>query len=461
MAQSVVIPYAPRHWAQELHGSLKRWAALVLCRRAGKTTGILNHHQRAATDDAWELRRLRTQLPGTPETTLRPLLRQRHYGHVMPTMRQAKLVAWDMLKYYAQPIPGAIPNEVDLCVRYPNGCRVQLFGADNPDGFRGLGFSGISFDEYSQQPPNLFSEVISKALADHLGYAIFAGTIKGKDHLWRTHDSARVNPEWLTIWRDVDAILATESGITIQAITQALEDDRKLVAQGLMTQAEFDQEWYLSVDAAVKGAYYIKQLTQARADGRITRVPYEPLLPVDTTWDLGISDSMAIWFSQSLRSGEVRIIDYYEASDEGMPFYVRVLADRGYVYGKHWAPHDIRVRELSTGKSRLETAASLGIKFEIVPDIPVKDGIDAARLLLATCWFDETKTEAGRNALAHYRKGWNQQLQEYKDAPVHNWAEHGASSFRYLAVWHKTPAEARQPVTGDGRGNFGERAWMA
>ena len=177
--------------------------------------------------------------------------------------------------------------------------------------------------------------------------------------------------------------------------TQAMHDDRQLITKSLMTQAEYDQEWYLSIDAAIKGAYYTAELTQARQDGRITRVPYDPALPVDTDWDLGVGDSTAIWFSQSLRSGEVRVIDYYEASGEGLPHYARVLKDRGYVYGQHWAPHDIAVREFSSGKSRLDIAASLGIPFQIVPQLPLDDGVNAVRLLLPRCWFDVQKCEAG------------------------------------------------------------------
>ena len=92
-------------------------------------------------------------------------------------------------------------------------------------------------------------------------------------------------------------------------------------------------------------------------------MPYDPALPVDTDWDLGVGDATAIWFSQSLRSGEVRLIDYHENSGEGFPLYVGVLRDKGYVYWEHWASHDIRVRELGTGKSRLETAKIHGINF--------------------------------------------------------------------------------------------------
>ena len=152
-----------------------------------------------------------------------------------------------------------------------------------------------------------------------------------------------------------------------------------------MTQGEFDQEWYLSTDAAIKGAYYVAELSKARTEGRNTRVPYDPQLPVDSDWDLGIGDSTAIWFTQSLRSGEVRVIDYYENTGEGIPHYARVLREKGYVYGEHWAPHDIRVREFGTGKSRRDTARNHGIDFNIVPNIGLDDGIDAVRLFLPRC----------------------------------------------------------------------------
>ena len=160
-------------------------------------------------------------------------------------------------------------------------------------------------------------------------------------------------------------------------LSQAMTDDRELITKGLMTQEEFDQEWLLSTDAAIKGSYYTAQLAAAREDGRVTRVPYDPALPVDTDWDLGVGDSTVIWFTQSLRSGEVHVIDYYENSGEGIPHYASVLQAKRYVYGQHWAPHDIRVRELGTGKSRLETAQSHGIKFQVTPNIGVDDGIAA------------------------------------------------------------------------------------
>jgi hypothetical protein len=441
----ITLPYKPRNWAKKMHASWARWSVLVLHRRAGKTTGTVNHHQRAALSDDWEMRRLRHLLPDASEATLQPLLRHRIYWHVMPTYKQAKTVAWAMTKDYARPVRGVKFNESELKVTYPNENILQLIGGDDPDSLRGPGLSGLSLDEFSQIPREAFSEVLSKALADHLGYAIFSGTIKGTDQLYQTYQAAKNDPDWFSLWQNVDVSLATEEGPTLLAIERAMADDRKLIAQGLMLQEEYDQEWFLSADAAIRGAWFTKELAQATRDGRITAVPYEPLLPVDTYWDLGIADSMAIWFVQTAKSGQIRVIDYYEASGEGFPHYVTMLAGRGYVYGKHFAPHDIKVRELGTGKSRLEVARGLGLNFAEVPDLPFEDGIAAARLLLPKCWFDATKTSAGVTSLRNYRKSFNARLNEFTGTPVHDVHSHAADAFRYLAVSHKEPRERRQP----------------
>lgn len=427
---------------------------MVLHRRCGKTTAVLNHHQRAALDDRWEMARLRHLLPDASEAFLKPLLKRRVYWHVMPTIAQAKEAGWAILKEISQPVQGCKRNESELSVTYANGNRLRLRGADDPDALRGPALSGLSLDEYSQIAGHAFSEVLSKALGDHLGYCIWAGTIKGKDQLYKTWEAAQTSPEWLALWQDIDESLKTESGPTITALARALEDDRKLVLQGLMTQEEFDQEWYLSPEAAIKGAIYGKQLAEARKQGRITRVPHEPTLPVDTDWDLGIGDAMAVWFSQSLKSGEVRLVDYHEASGEGFPYYAKMLGDkriaRGFTYGTHWAPHDIAVRELSTGKSRMETARALGIVFKMTPRLTkgvsdaggeVEEGINAARMLMPKCWFDTEHCGPGIDALTHYRRDWNKSLNEFKPVPVHNWASHGADGFRGLAVRHKVPVE--------------------
>lgn len=449
------VPYAPRRWAVGFHETVKRWIALVLHRRAGKTTAIVNHHQRAATDDAWETRRLLALEPSLSEKELKELLSRRVYGHVMPTRIQAKTVAWDMLKYYASFITGAKPNESELYIRYPNGNKVYLFGADDPDAFRGTAFSGLSFDEWSQQPENTFSEVLSKSLADHLGYAIFAGTIKGHDKLYKTHEAAAVSDDWYALWQDIDRSLETEGGVTTKMLRRAMADDRRLVLQGLMKQEDFDQEWYLSPEAAIRGAIFGKELAAAKKEGRITRVPYDPALPVDTWWDLGMDDAMAIWATQTLRTtGEIRFIRYYENSGEGMPFYVRELASWGYVFGVHHAPFDIEVRELGTGRSRKETAANLGLRFVTVPRLHTTDedereeGIHAARMLFPRCYFDQQHCQAGIEAMRHYKRPWNARLNLFTAGVVHDWACHAADAFRLVASGFrdKRPTRRRRGI---------------
>lgn len=443
----IILPYRPRQWARKFHASYKRWLALVLHRRAGKTTAILNHHVRAATDDTWERNRLKYLLPEMPDSQIKDLLKRRVYWHVMPTYHQGKLTgAWDTLKEITRPIPGAKPNESELLVALPNGNKVQIIGGDKPDSLRGPALSGLSLDEFSQIPANAFSEVLSKALADHVGYAIFSGTIKGKDQLYNTYTAAKDAEEWFSLWQDVDGSLNSEEGATIEALRRAMEDDRKLILRGLMTQGEFDQEWFLSHEAAIKGSYYADELRTAREQGRITQVPYYAGLPVDTDWDLGI-DAMAIWYTQSERGGNIRVIDYHEDIGGGLPASIKVCKEKPYVYGKHWAPHDIEQTEISSALTRKQASKAMGIDFEVTPKIAIVDGITAAQLTFSRCWFDEKKCERGLDALLRYRRKWNQRLGVFSEEAEHDQYSHGADAFRGLAVRHQVPREAKKVST--------------
>lgn len=446
MAQHVEIPYAPRRWAQSLHDSIRRFAALILHRRAGKTTAVLNHHQRAALDDGWERRRLVALSPNLAEGEIRELLRPpggRHYAHIMPLHTQAKSVAWDKLKHYARPVPGIKINEAELLIRYPNGNKVQLFGADNPDAFRGMAFSGLSLDEYSQMDARVFTEVLSKALADHLGYSVFAGTIKGRDQLYKIWESAQHLDEWLAVWQDIDRSLATEDGVTIQVLRTAMEDDRKLVAQGVMSQDEFDQEWYLSTEAAIQGAWYRAEMAKMAEEGRICRVPWDPSVPVDTDWDIGMVDAAVVIYSQSLRSGEVRIIDYDEGEGLALPEYINRMRRRPYVWGKHYPPWDAKIKQFGSGKSTIEVAAELGLRLEPPETNPgVLAGIDAARMMFPRVWIDSTKCARLVECLRNYRKKYNARMGIYEAVPLHDQFSHGADAFRGLAVRWRAPKVA-------------------
>lgn len=183
----------------------------------------------------------------------------------------------------------------------------------------------------------------------------------------------------------------------------------------------------------VSGAYYADQIQRLYADGRIGNVPHETRLSVDTWWDLGLNDRMAIWFTQSVGQ-ELRVIDYMEGVGQGFPHYIGLLKEKGYIYGQHTAPHDIEVRELSSGKSRRDTAAALGINFRVAPRLPLADGIDAARALFSKAWFDKEKCKNGINALKNYRKTYDEKRKTYLNTPYHDWSSNASDSWRTCAT---------------------------
>ncbi len=408
--QIITIPYVPREWAKQLHDSKERWKVLVLHRRAGKTVATINHLIKDALL--------------TPNS---------RFAYIAPTYKQAKNVAWDYLKYYSQPIPHTKPNESELRIDYPNGSRIQLFGSENVDALRGMALWGGAQDESSQQPSNLFSEVISKCLADHLGYWIWLGTPKGKNQFYRTHLASLNNPDYFSMFRTIDDSLKIETGEAMGNLRKSLEDDRRLVAIGEMTEDEFQQEWYCSFEASIRGAYYAKEIARAREDNRITNVPYEADLPVYTFWDLGISDYTSIGFFQ-LVGKEKRMIDYYQNNGFGLEHYAKILREKPYFYDGHYFPHDVEVRELGSGKSRRETLESLGIRVSVVPNIPIADGINAGRIAFSGLWIDKTKCEVFIDAISQYRQEWDDKKGMFRDNPLHDWTSHAADMFRYFAV---------------------------
>ena len=180
-------------------------------------------------------------------------------------------------------------------------------------------------------------------------------------------------------------------------------------------------------------------MTKAEDDGRFLNIPWEPKIDVQTAWDLGIDDATAIVFYQTV-GNEIRIIDYYEANGEGLPHFINVLKSKPYVYGAHHAPWDIEVRELSTGKSRRDTARSLGIIFSVGKKVRAKEeAIEQARQIISKCWFDKNKCEKLISGLRNYHKEFDDKLGVYKKTPVHNWASHSADAFMQLAMDYRQP----------------------
>ena len=402
----VTTGYKPRPLQKAIHKSLKRWNVLVCHRRFGKSVMSINQLIHSALSFKGKNGR---------------------FAYLAPTYTQGKTIAWDYLKEFSQPVPGTKANESELRVDFPNGSRVRIFGCDRPDALRGIYLDGVVLDEYAQMPANLFGEVVRPSLSDRKGYAIWIGTPQGKNAFYDLYRQADGRSEWFTAMYK-----ASDTGI--------LDKDELKDAQSIMTSDEYEQEYECSWQASIKGAYYAKWMNEADKEGRITSVPYDPALAVHTAWDLGVGDATAIWFFQAY-GRELRIIDYYEASGEGLPYYAKILQERGYVYGDHYAPHDIAVRELGSGRSRKEIALNLGIRFQVVAKQSIDDGIEAVRSVLPRCYFDEKKARQGLDSLLHYHKEFDQKRGEFKNRPYHDWSSHASDAFRYLAVGFKDSTE--------------------
>jgi hypothetical protein len=309
-------------------------------------------------------------------------------------------------------------REDEMRIELANGSSIQIVGTDNLN-VVGPNPIGCVFSEYSLQNPRAW-DLIRPILAENDGWAVFNYTPRGRNHGFDLYQMALDNPKWFT-----QLLTVEDTG----AIPMAAIDEERRAG---MSEELIQQEFYCSFDYGLEGAYYLNQINRARSEGRITNIPIEDL-PVYTAWDLGIGDSTAIWFFQLVRQ-EVRIIDYHEDSGEGLAHYAKVLQDRGYLYGDHYAPHDVEHRELGSGTSLRQRGRELGIKFKVVPKHTIEDGIEAARSIFPRCWFDKDRAKAGLNALMNYRKEWDDKHQVFRTRPLHDWASHGADSFRYLAV---------------------------
>jgi len=399
--KGVVIPYTPRELQAKLHTELARFNVVVCHRRFGKTVFAINQMIKSAVED------------------LQTGKKAPRYAYLAPLFKQAKTVAWDELKRLLIDFPDIKFNEAELRADFM-GARIQLYGADNPDTLRGIYLDGVILDEYAQMNPKMYSEVIRPALSDRKGWAVFIGTPKGKNEFYDLYHSANDKKGWKRF-----LFKASETGI--------LDDEELELAKQDMADTEFEQEYECSWSAALRGAYYAKEIEAAYDEDRVGKVPYDPSKQVVTAWDLGVSDSTSIWFAQ-YDGKAINIIDYYESSGEGLPHYIDVLNHKEYRYGAHIAPHDIVVREFSTGKSRKDLAFSLGIDFQVAPKLKVMDGIDAVRTTLNKCWFDELKTKKGLEALLQYRSSYDDKKKIWSQKPVHDWTSHASDAFRYLCV---------------------------
>mgnify|MGYP003112122902 CR=1 FL=1 len=400
--KEIVIPYSPRKLQNFLHQKCQkhRFNVIIVHRRGGKTVFSINHLIKAAL------------------TNKKPYPR---YAFISPYRLQGKSTAWDYLKQFSAAIPGVKFNESELRVDFSvNNSRIQIIGAENSNAIRGQYFDGIIVDETQNIAPDLFDTILRPCLSDRNGFAIFIGTPKGRNYFYQLHQLAKQTKDWFTC-----VFKASETDIIDKKELQA--------ARAIMSEEAYAQEMECSFQAGISGSYYGGIMENLDKNGRFKNFEIDDSAETETWWDLGMNDSTIITFVQRTKN-EIKVIDCYENSGEGLEHYLNIVDSKPYTYSKHIAPHDIRVRELGTNKSRWETAKELGIEFDIAPKLSVEDGIEQVRQLLPKCWFHRQNCNKLIEALKSYCKRWDEKNNCFRNRPLHNWASHFADSFRYGCI---------------------------
>lgn len=337
--------------------------------------------------------------------------------YIFPTYSQGKKVLWDGIDSSGKRILDYIPkqlveslNSTEMKIRLKNGSLFQVVGSENYNSLMGTNPMGCVFSEYALQDPAAY-QYIRPILMANGGWVIFISTPRGKNHLYNIYEIASSNPEhWYC------------SRLTVEDTGHvSLEDIQREISDGTMSEDLVQQEFYCSFDLGVEGAYYTKYLDRMKVNQQIGIVPWEPGHKVHSAWDLGVRDSTCIILFQVIGQ-TIRIIDCYEGKDVGLDHYIKVIQQKPYVYGKHFAPHDIGVREFTSGLARIDIARNMGISFTIVPNLSIQDGIEAVRAKLPKMWIDDRNCKPLVKALESYRKDYDSKNMVYKENPRHDWA---------------------------------------
>jgi len=398
----ITIPYKPRPQQALVHKELDkhRYAVLLCHRRFGKTTLCLNHL----------VKKCLTNKNFNPR-----------YHYICPTYKMAKSIGWDFLKYYTKNIPGTKFNESELRADFINGSRITLLSSENPDSIRGIYSDGVIIDETSMITAALVDEVVTPALSDRRGFMYMVGTPAGMQNiLYDYFNKAQADDKWFLY-----KAKASE--------TKIVAEDELEAALSVMGEAKYNQEFECSFIGNIRGSIYGDLVNDLDDAKRIGNVPYDPAHLVNTAWDLGYTDACSIIFFQQI-SHNIHIIDYYENEKEALPHYAEVLKEKEYIYGNHYAPHDVEQTDFSSGYTRREVASNYGIRFRVSPRIPLEDGIHAVKMILPRCKINSDNCSDLLIALRHYHRKYNDKERVYKIKPVHDFSSHPMDALRCLAT---------------------------
>lgn len=386
------------------------------------------------------------------------------YGYFLPTIGQSRRVIWQTIGSDGVRLIDRFPsrlvaniNHSEQIIRLANGSTIYVSGSDNYKRLIGMDFCYLVWDEYQDSNPSAV-DAFRPMITRNKGYQQFLGTPRAYNHFKELYDAHVDDPTWfvsnLTINDTVD-----EFGLPI--IT---EQDIEAERHAGMPEELILQEYYGSWDAAIRGAYYSKQLTQARKDNRIGNYPFDATYPVYTCWDLGFDDATAIWFFQHHHE-RLWMIDYYENREQNMAHYAEMIRTKqlkwGCRYAVHWAPHDIEVRELVAGKSRRDQARELGIMFRTVAAPARKiHGIHCVRHLFPRLYFNEPTCRLGLKHLTEYRSDFNEKDNVYSLQPKRNSATHGADALQTGALgWLKAFEEGNLKKQFEIANLYGTHIW--
>lgn len=396
-------------------------------RRAGKDEIVLNAMRELALHD-----------PGT-------------YWHCFPEQKQARKAIWNgvnghtgrrrIFEAFPEPIIKRMQDD-DMFIELNNGSTFQLIGSDRYDSTVGSGPKGIAYSEWALSNPAAWA-YHSPMIRETKGFAAFITTPRGRNHAKTMIDRALKSPEWFA---EVLTIHDTKA-LSAEQLAEALSEYQDLHGEEL-GQALFEQEYECSFNAAIMGAFYGREMARLRAEGRIKDFEVVPGFPIYRAWDIGVSDDTSIWWFQVI-GGRPYIIDCYTANGAGVEHYAEVIAARGYDQTGtiDFVPHDARVKEWGTGKTRVEQMLFYKLKPHIIPLAGKLDGIQAARVTLKTAVFHPRCEELGISALEQYRRKWDDEKKTFQATEERDWTTHLADAFRYLSLaWRDIPvAEPEKP----------------
>lgn len=409
----------------------------------GGKRAIAAWHRRAGKDDVLLHR-----------TAVAMFERPASYWHCLPEFEQARKAIWTAVNPHTgkRRIDEAFPPEIreskdeqSMFLRLKNGATWQLIGSDRYNNLVGAGVAGVTFSEFALANPSAWG-YIRPMLEENAGWATFISTPRGRNHFKSLLDMAKGHPGWFA-----EILSVHDTGaLSPEQVEESLSEYVALYGGDIGT-AQFEQEYLCSFNAAILGAFYAREMVTVRKEGRIAEIEPLPGRPVHRAWDIGVRDDTSIWWFQVVGM-QVFILDCYTASGVGLDHYADIVhkkhAERGWALGVDFVPHDAKVKEWTSGRTRVETMKDFGLKPELCHNATKLDGINAARQTLARCVFHPRCEDVGIAALEQYRREWDDDKKAFKASELHDWSSHLADAFRYLSLsWRRIPEPTfEQPI---------------